>query len=233
VSKSPTIGPKVAHPRWFEFCRSLCALVMRMCRCSVTGREHVPDEGPFILACNHRSYIDPPATGHITRRPLSFLARHSLFTIPILGRLIRTVNAFPVRPGTADLGALRTGLKILRAGRGLVIFPEGTRSPALELLQPQLGVSILALRSEAPVLPVGMTGMERVMPRKFPIILPRKCAISVGAPITFDDLYGKKKWEREELEHVACTIMEGIAGQIGKTFEWKPEDAVKGDPANP
>lgn len=228
----PPITPQVPHPRLYDLCRRLVRGLCWLCRCRVTGLENVPGTGPVIIASNHQSYADPPLLSRITRRPLSYIAKEELFRIPLMGRFIVWVNAFPVRRGTADLRALRAGLQVLAAGRCLVIFPEGMRSPDGRLLQPELGVALIALKSRAPVLPVALDGSNRVLPRKPPILRPARFSIRVGAPIAFDELYDKRHWEREDLEYVARTIMEGIAAQLGQTFRWEPRGEKERDGAS-
>jgi 1-acyl-sn-glycerol-3-phosphate acyltransferase len=218
VEAAPQFGNEAVY--------GLCHLGLRAfgfaCRCRVTGREHVPAEGPVIVASNHISYADPPALALITRRPISFVAKEELFRFKPFAALIRALNAFPVRRGTADRAAIRRSLAVLRAGRVLAIFPEGMRSHDANLLQPELGIGMIALRSGAPIVPVGLIGTDHVMPRKVPVILLRRFEVRIGAPLRFDDLCARSRWRREDYEHVARTTMEAIAELRGQTFEWAP-----------
>jgi 1-acyl-sn-glycerol-3-phosphate acyltransferase len=215
--------------RFYPFARAVMMAIARTCRFERHGLENVPPTGPFIVAANHQSYIDPPMVGLITRRPLSYLAQEELFSLPLLRSIIPRLNAHPIRRGHADLRALRTGLRILASGRPLVLFPEGMRSPDGRLMEPKLGIALLALHSGAPVLPVALDGTNRVLPvwstsdgqvrvypRGRPFALPMKFAIRVGKPLTFDSLYGRHHWAREEHEAVARAIMDALADLLGQ-----------------
>src|SRR4029077_11074004 len=94
----------------------------------VLGRENIPPKGTAgIFAANHRSLADPNLVGSAIPYPVNFFAKEELFSIPLLGWYIRHVNAFPVNRKEADLGAFKTPQRILEAGEGLVMFPEGGR----------------------------------------------------------------------------------------------------------
>src|SRR5512134_1457256 len=93
----------------------------------VRGREQVPREGGLIVASNHISFWDPPLVGTAAIRELHYLAKEELFRTPVLGPFIRTFNAIPIRRGVADLSGLTKAMDMLRAGRALLMFPEGTR----------------------------------------------------------------------------------------------------------
>src|SRR4051794_39747848 len=92
------------------------------------GEENVPEEGPVVIAGNHPSYLDPPLIGLPLRRRVYFMAWDKLFTVPVLGQLMRQVGAFPVRLGTRDPNAYAAALAILESGKALGIFPEAGRS---------------------------------------------------------------------------------------------------------
>src|SRR5215211_2039146 len=123
------------------------------------GREHIPDGG-VVLASNHRSLLDPFAIGCCTSRPSYFVAKQELFRNPILGWLLNSLGAFPVRRGASDEDSMETALRLLERGDPVVIFPEGTRIRAGSLGKPKRGVGRLALQSGAPVVPIAITGSE-------------------------------------------------------------------------
>ena len=178
-------------------------------RWQVSGREHCPVTGPVILAPNHISYLDPPASGSGLHRPVHFMAKEELFRIPILGWVLPRVHAFPVRRGTADRAALRRAEQLLAQGEIVVIFPEGTRSPDGRLQSPELGIAFVALRSRAPVLPCLLTGTNRMLPGDSPFIRPAKITIHYGQPLTFPDLYGQPL-TRGVLQQTADRVMTAL-----------------------
>ena len=152
-------------------------------RLSRIGREHIPDEGPVILASNHRSFLDPFIIATIARRPLYYVAKEELFERPFIGWLLNHLGAFPVRRGESDADMIDTATAILGRGDAVLIFPEGTRIRPGALGRPRRGVGRLALETGAPVVPVAIIGTEAV--RKGWRIRPHKVRVRVGRPLTF------------------------------------------------
>src|SRR5690625_70934 len=106
----------------------LCRLMFILFICvDIKGRENVPVRGPVILCSNHISNFDPPLVGSFLKRSIRFMAKEELFHNKILGTLLTTLGAFPVKRGAGDRQALRKGLNILKDGEMLCLFPEGTR----------------------------------------------------------------------------------------------------------
>jgi len=128
------------------------------------GEEHVPTTGGVIIAPVHVSYLDPPALGCAMRRQLRFMAKEELFKGP-LGAIIQSLGAFPVRRGEGDTESIRKSIAILEGGDALLLFPEGTRGDGETMLPINRGVSMLAKRTNAVVIPVGIVGTHVLMPR--------------------------------------------------------------------
>jgi 1-acyl-sn-glycerol-3-phosphate acyltransferase len=152
-------------------------------RLSRVGREHVPQEGPVIFACNHRSFLDPFIIGTLARRPLYFVAKAELFKNPLLRWFISSLGAFPVARGVGDSGAMDTARAILERGDCVVIFPEGTRVRPGPLGPTRRGVGRLALETGAPVVPVAVIGTENI--RNGLRIRPHKVRIRAGRALRF------------------------------------------------
>jgi 1-acyl-sn-glycerol-3-phosphate acyltransferase len=131
----------------------------------VEGADHVPGTGPVILAPNHVSYLDPVVVGVAAPRPVHFMAKRELFETPILGWLIRRVNAYPVTRERVDPSTVKHTLSLLAEGHAVTIFPEGTRGDGTRLGPVRPGIGVIAARSAAPVVPVFHSGTERVLPR--------------------------------------------------------------------
>ncbi|MBP8953702.1 MAG: 1-acyl-sn-glycerol-3-phosphate acyltransferase [Armatimonadetes bacterium] len=130
-----------------------------------TGRRNVPTTGPALICPNHLSYLDPPLMGPVVGRRCCFMAKRSLFQIPILGPFIRASYAYPVDRDEGGRQAIRIATRLLEAGELVVIFPEGTRSPSGEMLPGKPGPSLISSRTGAPIIPVGLWGTDIVMPR--------------------------------------------------------------------
>lgn len=153
------------------------------CRMRIDGREHVPSDGIFILAPTHRSIIDTPVASAVTRRRMRFMGADKWWMVPVLGRTLTALGGFPVTRGSADREALRRCIEILDGGEPLVLFPEGERKTG-PIVQPLFdGATYLAAKTGAPIVPVGIGGSERVMPRGAKFIYPRRIHVVVGPPI--------------------------------------------------
>ncbi len=127
----------------------------------VRGRENIPRSGGLIVASNHISFFDPPLIGIAAVRELHFLAKEELFRPPVLGSLIRTYNAIPIRRGVADLSGLSKAIEVLRGGEALIMFPEGSRMRDGELHPARPGVGMLAVGTDALIVPCYISGSDR------------------------------------------------------------------------
>ena len=152
-------------------------------RGSTQGLEHVPMEGPLVVASNHGSHLDPPLLGHALGRPVAFMAKAELFAIPLLGVVIRACGAYPVRRGASDREAIRTATAKLEEGWATGVFLDGTRQANGRVNNPLPGAALLAARSGAPLLPVAIVNSHRALGsgRIWPRLVPLQ--LRVGAPI--------------------------------------------------
>ncbi len=152
-------------------------------RLHVEGVEHVPARGPCILAPVHRSNIDTPITAAVTRRRVRFMGKDSLWEKRGWAWLLSSLGGFPVHRGSVDFEAMKRCLEVLHAGEPLVLFPEGERK-AGPTVQPLFeGAAYLALKASVPIVPIGIGGSERVMPKGSKLIYPRRVHVIVGEPI--------------------------------------------------
>ena len=189
----------------YAFVKLLLIGVLRVVfRFRALGAENVPREGAVLLAANHASMLDPPVVGAGAPRPLHFMAKAELFRIPLFGGLIRRLNAHPVERDGADAGALREALGLLRAGKALLVFPEGTRGTEGTLRPGRPGTGMLAALSEAPVVPVYIQGSGRALPRG--ATCPRRARITVayGPPLRFGHARGREHYQRITEEIMAA-----------------------------
>jgi 1-acyl-sn-glycerol-3-phosphate acyltransferase len=177
-------------------------------RWRIKGRENVPARGGVILASNHLSNLDPPLVSVAIWRPCAFMAKEELFEHRFFGWLIKNLNAFPVKRGTADRASLKKAVELLQAGWPLVMFPEGARSETGELQEPEMGVGMIVYRAGVPVVPVWVSGTDKAMPKGSGIKFTQ-IRVRYGPPITFPIPEGTRPG-REEYEAAAHRIMDGI-----------------------
>lgn len=177
---------------WYSFWKGLLAFWFRLqFSLRVEGRGYEPATGPVLAVSNHVSALDPPIAGVALRRRAWYMAKEELLRTPVLGRLLRSVGVFPVRRGEADRQSIRTALDVLRRGRVLIMFPEGTRSLDGRLLVAEPGAALLALRTGVSVLPMAVVGTQRAMPKgaRFPRRVP--VTVRIGPPISVPRIEGR------------------------------------------
>jgi 1-acyl-sn-glycerol-3-phosphate acyltransferase len=174
------------------------ALMRLLFRLEVVNPGLVPATGPVLLVSNHVSVLDPPLIGGAAPRPLVFMAKEELFRIPLFGRLIRALNARPVRRDGSDMRALKAALAVLEEGQAILVFPEGTRGEeGGPLGDGKPGVGMLAVLSGAPVVPVFVSGSGGALPRGQTLPRPAKVRVSFGPPLTFKN-EGKSEGGKNE-----------------------------------
>jgi len=139
------------------------------------GLENVPARGSLLIVSNHVGTADPPLIGAWTPRPVWFMAKAELFRKWFLRWLVQAYHAFPIVRHSPDRGALRRTFALLRAGRAVVLFPEGHRAEDARLQRAEPGAGFVARRSGAPVVPLAITGTERVLARGW--LLPRRAVV--------------------------------------------------------
>ncbi|KAF0825928.1 lysophospholipid acyltransferase family protein [Cytobacillus firmus] len=166
-------------------------------RFEVIGKENIPAEGGVLLCSNHIDNLDPPVVGINAPRPVYFMAKEELFNVPVLGKIVPHLNAFPVKRGMSDREALRKGLGILKEGNVLGLFPEGTRSKTGQLGKGLAGAGFFALRSEAHVVPCAIIGPYKAF---------SKLKVVYGKPIDMKELRERKASAEETTDKIMSEI---------------------------
>ena len=197
---------------YYWVCYHLIKLLARIfLRLRVVHRERMINHGPVILAANHQSYFDPPLAGSVSDRAIYFLARRTLLNGAILGWLLPKLNVVPVdSEGGKDRTALKALIRILRAGEGTLVFPEGQRTVDGNLQPAQPGLGLVIARTLAPVVPMRIFDAYEAWPihEKFP--RPGRVTIVVGEPIYFTqqdvEAGGKELYQR-----LSQRVMDAIA----------------------
>ena len=181
----------------------------------VEGRECVPPQGPLIIVANHQSNMDPPILAASIPRRIRFMAKRGLFHNPMASRFFKAYGAFPLNQSGNDLAAIQRSLQILEEDGALAIFPEGTRSPnAMRRAHP--GIAVIALKSGAPILPVGITGTAAIGPL-WQVAVPKGTfGINIGQPFSLPNMEGAIV--RGQLEAITTMIMERVAAQLPESY---------------
>jgi 1-acyl-sn-glycerol-3-phosphate acyltransferase len=179
-------------------------------RPQVTGTEHVPTTGAYIIAPIHRSNADFAFAIYVTERKTFFMAKDELWKSTLLGDFVGAMGAFPVTRGVADRTALSAAEAVLRAGEPLVLFPEGTRQdgPAVgELLE---GASFLAARTGAPIIPVGIAGTDRALPRGKKVPRPVKVRVVIGEPVAAPIAHDGARVPRSQITATTAALRDAL-----------------------
>jgi 1-acyl-sn-glycerol-3-phosphate acyltransferase len=197
--------------RWiYELVRLVARLAIPLiARLRTEGLENIPKDGPVILAMNHIAWLDIPMASVRVKRVTHYMAKIELFRAPFIGGLMRRCGSFPVRRGEGDREALRTSERLLQQGEVLVIFPEGHRSDHGPLIQAHPGVALIALRSNATIVPVGISGTRQILKGGRVLFWAPRVTVRYGSPFTLGGADGRRT--RDSLAQATDTIMYRIA----------------------
>lgn len=202
--------------------RFVCCLVKCIThvlfRIKVHGKEHFPAEGAVIVAINHKSFWDAPLVAAELPRQLAFMAKKELFSIPVLGAIIKWAGAFPVSRGTGDLGAIKAALAALKAGKVMAIFPEGTRVKGDQTHSAKAGVALIAEKTGAPIVPVAIRGGYGLF---------SKIDVFIEEPMLVKSDDGKKL-SSEELQAISDELMIKILHLANDDFTFIKENETLG-----
>ncbi len=171
----------------------------------IEGGEKIPSKGGVVVVGNHRSYLDPIIMTFTTCRKMNFMAKDDLFRNAIFGYFITKMGAFPLRRDKLDRKAYQKALRILREGKILGLFPEGTRSISAKLGDLKKGSVRIALSANVPVVPVVIQGTDKILPIGAKMIRWGKIRLKVGDPIVIQNYRNKKE---EKVDYVLQKLKE-------------------------
>ena len=205
---------KFCYAVGWRFFRTVFATYFRW---RVYNPERVPLTGPVILASNHASYIDPPLVGAGLHRHINFLARDTIFHVPVLASILRSWEVVPVdRDGGTGRG-LKMILDRLAHGGAIILFPEGTRSRNGELNPARSGVGLAVIKSTAPVVPVRVFGTyaaygaHNILPR------PRRLEVKYGRSMFFETLRAEARTcTKQRVKEIYQQVAEEIMAEVAK-----------------
>jgi 1-acyl-sn-glycerol-3-phosphate acyltransferase len=194
---------------WFYYVGRVIAraLFVLVTRWEVRGRGNIPAEGAVLVVANHLNLTDPPLLAISLWRKTIFMAKEELFRSPLSAYFVGSFGAFPVHRGKLDRKALRQSQQVLTDGLALIMFPEATRSKSAHLQRAFPGSALIAMRSGVPILPVGISGTERIKGMGWVLRRPR-ITVNIGRPFY---LPASSRLTRAELIENTDLIMEHIA----------------------
>jgi 1-acyl-sn-glycerol-3-phosphate acyltransferase len=218
----PSIIAAFVPPRgdWFLlFARGWARSILRLAGISVQvlHRERLDPARSFVIVSNHESFCDILVLLATLPMPLRFMAKRSIFRIPVLGWSIAAAGFIPVDRGerARSSATMDAALRRLRGGRSLVIFPEETRTADGSMLPFKQGAALLALRSGLPLLPIGISGTRRILPKGSSHISGGKVALSVGRPIAVG---ARRPSDRRELTRQTRAEVESLREEAGRAL---------------
>lgn len=202
-------GNPVAQQFLLWLLRRLMRLLLR---CEVVHLEHFPARGPVVVIINHIHLFDPFVALGVIPRLVIPMAKSEAFDWFLAGAILKICGIIPVRRGQADVRAIKLALRVLRAGAGVLLAPEGTRSPNGVLLPGRDGAVLIALRSAAAIVPVGITGTDGV--KSYWLKLRRApVRVSVGEPFRLQPVSGSRI-DRAEIKLMTRALMGRLAREL-------------------
>ena len=215
----PTAESRASRVAYVIFRSLVCWFTMAFTRMRIEGREHLPTTGAYVLAPIHRSYVDTPITACVSTRRIRFMGKQEIWKYASVGWLVSALGAFPVNRGHADREALMKCIRILEHGEPLTLFPEGERKdgPAVHPLFD--GAAYVAARAGVPIIPIGIGGSARVMPRHAKFIHPHKVCVVIGEPIWVDDPTDPTIRSKAETRHAVRVATERLSIELQRLFD--------------
>ncbi len=202
------------NPTYWFFLRFAQIIAKTCFSLEVIGRENLLMSGGSLLAMNHQSYLDPPVAALVSDpRPIHFLARKTLMEWPILGACFPRLNVIPIDQERPDMSALKSVIRLVRAGESTVVFPEGARTLDGKLQPAQPGIGLIIAKTLAPVVPMRVFGAFEAMPRNGTRIRMHPITVKIGAPLIFTarDVAADQGEGRELYQRLSERVMAAIA----------------------
>ena len=199
-----------------RFANAVLRAVMKVVLvCEVEGLENLPEEGPLIACQNHMISIDTVVGAVFIEREIIGMSKVENYRVPLLSLLFKAYGTFPVRRGEVDRQALRAARRVLKQGKELMAAPEGTRSKTNTLQKGKDGLSYIAVRAGAPIIPVAISGQE-VFWRQLRRLRRTRVKIVFGKPFVFEP--GDGKLTREQLTQMTHEMMYRIAELLPEKY---------------
>ena len=229
--RAPLPHPTRRNWVWFS-CQVVLQLVFTVwLRYRSSGAEKIPASGGGLVLVNHQSSLDPFLVGLPLSRPVSYLARDSLFRLPVIGWLLRNTYVMPISREAASSASIKGAVERMRQGFLVGIFPEGTRSfdGAVGPFKP--GFIALVRRGKVPVYPVGVAGAHEAMPRDRLLLRPRRVTVVFGDPLTPEEI--ARYSARGQEDALVALARERVIACQREAEAWRQRLAAGQRPARP
>lgn len=222
-------SPKVRGPLWSTLQVFVGSFFRVWLGFRAVGYERLEKEEGALLLANHQSFLDPLVIGLPLQRPVSFLARHSLFHVPVIGWILTNTHVMSINQQAPGANSIRDTIQRLHGGWLVGIFPEGTRSPTGVIGEIKPGFAAVVRRAKHPVYPVGISGAYHALPLGGWFLKPRRVCVVFGEPLTPEELkaYSSREQEEQLIELVRSRIAACFeAAETWRTTGKKPELSV-------
>ena len=203
-------GNPTGRKFWFRVFLLLCRLLLRI---TVNGAENIPRNGPLVIVINHIGLLDPVAVLATFPRLVIPMAKKEAFDMPLLGRFMKMFGTIPVHRDGIDVNAIKMALKVLKQGGVLLLAPEGTRSSNHKMQPAKDGVAMLAMRSNANILPIAVTGTSRIKTH-FTRLKRVPITLTVGTPFRIQLSNGRKRPTHSEMSALTDQVMYRVAALL-------------------
>lgn len=194
------------------------------------GHDRLEKEDGALILANHQSFLDPLVIGMPLRRPVSFLARHSLFPVPVVGWVLTNTHVMSINQQAASSNSLRDTIQRLNDGWLVGIFPEGSRSQTGAMGELKPGFAAILRRSKRPVYPVGIAGAYQALPLGGWFVKPRRVCVVFGEPLMPEELemYSRREHEAQLIQLVESRIAACFkAAEMWRTTGKLPQDFLE------
>jgi 1-acyl-sn-glycerol-3-phosphate acyltransferase len=226
-----------AHPTWFAFCRWFTRVFFYQLGGGFrsVGQENIPATGGVIFAPIHLSHTDPPAVACGCTRRLRFMSKAEMFEKKFLGWLIGSLGAFRVNRGEGDTESVRTAIELLNAGEAILIFPEGTRGNGEVMLPISRGVGLLAKKTNALIIPVGLIGTKERLGKGSSKLHRSVITVVYGKPFTYAEVCNdtNEKKNREIFAKVLAARIVELCNAHGLMVKSGETDSVREEASHP
>lgn len=210
-----SIGPPTQRNRVWRFLQALAHVVFgTWLRFRAIGLENIPQEGPGLIIANHVSFLDPLLVGLSLTRPVSFVARDSLFRLPVVGWILRNTYVMPINRESAGTAVIRQTIERLNAGFLCGIFPEGTRSRDGEVGKFKPGFIALIRRSSVPIYPAALAGTGRALGRGAWFLKPVPVRAAFGKPISVETI--REFLDRDDDQGLIAHVRERVIATLAE-----------------